>query len=302
VAVFFLLSITAQAHVVSMSSGEIHVTGRTATYELRMPAYEVAHVTNPATELLDQITFAGANRTSAECKQEADTYDCTATYEFAAEVPDKLEVECTLFRVTVPNHIHMLYAVQGENSDQVVFDQSKPRKEMRFHPVSFTETVTRDGGAGALRFLSSFAGILFIVALVLAARSPREVAILGVSFLAAEWLVRPIVPYIRIGLSPEFLEALLALTVAYLAAEIFFLPEGRALWVVLPLLGLPHGLPFAGFPGMYTAGAGAVQAVLIVALAVPLLRLSPARRKTAAIVLMVLAVGWFTSLLMNRSV
>ena len=295
----FLLCASLQAHVISMSSGEIHVAGRSATYQLRMPAYEISHVASPATELLDQISFTGARRITSECKKEGDTYDCTATYEFANEVPDKLEVECTLFRVTVPNHIHMLYAVQGENSDQVVFDQSTPRREMRFHSVTVIETVVRDGGAGALRYVTSVSGILFIFVLVLAARSLREVAILGVSFLATEWLARPIVPYIRIGLSPDFLEALLALTAAYLAAEIFFLPTGRARWAVVPLLGLAHGLPFAGFPPMYMAGAGAVQAVLIAALSVPALRLPAARRGTAAAALMAAGVGWFTSLLMK---
>jgi len=297
-ALLLALAAGAHAHVVSMSSGEIHITGRTATYELRMPAYEITHVTNPATELLDQLSFTGARRTASECKKEEDTYDCTASYEFEKEVPDKLEVECTLFRVTVPNHIHMLYAVQGENGDQVVFDQSNPKREMRFHPVSLTETITRDGGAGALRFLSSAAGVLFIAALVLAARSPRDLAILAVSFLVAEFLVRPVVPYIRIGLSPDFLEALLALTVAYLAAEIFFLP-GRARWMVVPVLGLAHGLPFAGFPPMYMLGAAGVQSILIAALAIPVFRMPPAIRRNAAAILMVVAVGWFTSLLLK---
>jgi len=282
-----------------MSSGEIHVTGRTATYELRMPAYEITHVTNPASELLDQISFAGARRTASSCKQEEEIYTCTATYEFEKDVPDKLDVECTLFRVTVPNHIHMLYAVQGDNSDQVVFDQSKQRREVRFHPVTFTETVTRDGGAGARLLLSSFAGLLFLAVLVLAARSPRDLAILGAAFLAAEWFVRFLVPYIRFGLSPDFLEALLALTGAYLAAEIFFLPHGKSRWAVVPVLGLVHGLPFAGFPPMYMAGASALQAVILAVLAIPLFRLPPARRKPAAAFFLLLAVGWFTSLLMK---
>jgi hypothetical protein len=294
-----LLATTAQAHVVSMSSGEIHVEGRTATYELRMPAYEITHVADPAVELLDQITFIGASRKTAACKLENDIYLCEATYEFATEVPDKLEVECTLFKVTVPNHIHMLYAVQGANADQVVFDQTNPRREMRFHPVTFTETITRDGGAGALRFLRSFAAILFIGVLVLAARAPREVAILAAGFLAAEFLVRPIVPYIQIGLSPDFLEALLALTVAYLAAEVFFLPEGKARWLVVPLLGFAHGLPFAGFPMMYTIGAASAQTLLIALLAIPMLRIPASKRRTAAAAFMVVAVAWFTNLLMK---
>jgi hypothetical protein len=289
----------ARAHVVSLSSSEIEVTGRTATYLLRMPAYEIAHVANPSTALLDQIHFAGARRTASECTRDEDYYVCTAAFEFEAEVRNELEVECTLFRVTVPHHIHMLYAVQGENSDQIVLDQSAPRKEVRFHPVTFTDTVARDGGAGAWRLLTSPSGVLFLAALVLAFRTPRGAALLGGLFLAAEWLVRLFVPFLQIGLSPDFLEAFLALTAAYLAAEIFFLPEGRARWIVVLLLGLAHGLPFAGFPQLYMAGAGAVQATGILALAFPALRLPPARRRTAALVLMAASAGWFTAVLMN---
>ena len=44
-----------QAHVVSMSSGELKVDGTSATFELRIPMYEVAHVTNPQTMLLEQL-------------------------------------------------------------------------------------------------------------------------------------------------------------------------------------------------------------------------------------------------------
>ncbi len=108
-----LLCGCAYAHVVSMSNGELHVDGRTATYELRIPMYEVAHVTHPETALLDQLKFEGARRTSSDCRELNGTYICRANYEFDRPVPDKIEVECTLFEVTVPNHVHLLYAVQG---------------------------------------------------------------------------------------------------------------------------------------------------------------------------------------------
>ena len=58
----FLFGGCLYAHVVSMSSGELHVNGRTAIYELRIPMYEVAHVTHPETALLDQLKFEGARR------------------------------------------------------------------------------------------------------------------------------------------------------------------------------------------------------------------------------------------------
>ena len=37
----------AWAHVMSMSSGDLTVTGARARYELRMPLYEVAHIKDP---------------------------------------------------------------------------------------------------------------------------------------------------------------------------------------------------------------------------------------------------------------
>ena len=141
----------AYAHVVSMSSGELHVEGRSATYELRIPMYEVAHVTNPETALLDQLKFEGARRTSSNCQEQDGTYICRADYEFTAPVPDKIEVECTLFQVTVPNHVHLLYAVQGPNSDQAVFDQSFRRAEVRFHPPSRAELIAKAAAAGIAR-------------------------------------------------------------------------------------------------------------------------------------------------------
>ena len=171
-----------------------------------------------------------------------------------APVPDKIEVECTLFQVTVPNHVHLLYAVQGPNSDQEVFDQSFRQAEVRFHPPSRAELIAKAAAAGIARLFKSVSGLLFLAVLVLAARNTREMGILTIAFLAGEWLARPISPRIPMSFSPEFLEAVLALTVAYLAAEIVFLPESQARWAVVPVLGIAHGLPFAAFPSVLSHG------------------------------------------------
>ncbi len=290
----------AQAHVVSMSSGELRVTGpRSATYELRMPAYEIESVSDPATALFDEVSIAGAQRTSSECAREDDHDLCTAQYEFAEDIGDAVDVRCTLFRITVPNHVHMLYAVKGEEGDQQVFDQSSTEREMRFHPPSALEQLTKDAGGGVLRLLGSVGGLLFLGALVLAARSGSEAAVLAAAFVAAEWVARPVAGLLPIGLSPEFLEAAMALTVAYLAAEILFLPDGRARWAIVPLLGLVHGLPYAAFPAAYLGGAVAVQVVLIGALAVAALRMPRAWMRPAAAVLLVAGVAWFGRLLLG---
>lgn len=293
---FFLFLLAcghASAHIVSISNGELRVDGRNATYQLRMPGYEIENVQHPEIALLDELRFAGATRTSSNCKTDDGWYICDARYEFAEDVADTVNVECTLYRVTVPNHVHILYAARGENSDQKVFDQNTSMAEMRFHPPSLGESIARDGSAGALRLLKSFAALLFLVALALASRSWKEALLLSAAFLIAQWLVRLISPFIPIGMSPEFLEAILALTAAYLAAELIFLPDSRSKWIIVPIFGLIHGLPFAGFPPLYLAGAALMQTIFLLGFVAACFRISQLWRKPAATLLFLAATFWF---------
>ncbi len=291
-ALLLLSAVAAWAHVVSMSTGELRVDGPTAVYELRMPMYEVAHVANPETTLIDHIRFRDAQRTSAKCKEDDGTYVCRANFEFP-RLLDRLEVECTFYQITVPNHVHLLYAVQGSNSDQVVFDQSFPRMEIRFRPPSRAEIIARGLGAGLWRAVASLAGLLFLVSLVIAARGGRESVVLAATFLAGEWLARPIAPRIPWQLSPGFIEAAMALTVAYLAIEILTLPEAGQRWLVVLVLGLCHGLDFAGFPLTYLTGASVAQAAIIAGLWLAARRVPEVWRRRSAWALLAAGVGWF---------
>ena len=294
---WFLVAAPLWAHVVSMSTGELRVDGPLATYELRMPMYEVAHIANPET-LIDHIRFAGARRTSAKCRQEADTYVCVAGYEFPGLI-DRVDVECTFYQITVPNHVHLLRVVQGPNSDQAVFDQTFPRSVVRFLPPSRGEIFMRDSAAGIWRALASPAA-LFLLILILAARSGREATLLIAMYLAGEWLMRPIAPKIPWPLSPRFVEAAMALTVAYLALEILTLPHAGKRWAVVLVLGLFHGLYFAAFPATYLAGASLMQAVVpALAVWIALKWGNPMLSRVGAGVLLAAGLAWFAARLIR---
>jgi hypothetical protein len=293
-----LTGIPMWAHVVSMSTGELRVDGPTAVYELRMPVYEAAHVAKPET-LIDHIRFAGAQRTSAKCHEEEQTYVCIANYEFPGLI-DRLDVECTFYQVTVPNHVHLLNATQGPNTDEVVFDQSFSRSEIRFRPPSKFEVISREVGTGIWRAIISPA-VLFLLILVVATRTPREGLLLVAMYLAGEWIMRPIAPKIPWTLSPRFIEAAMALTVAYLALEILTLPQAGSRWAVVLVLGLFHGLYFAAFPATYLAGAAGMQVVLVALLVWLALKwTTPAMRRVSASVLLVVGLGWFLTRLIRQ--
>jgi hypothetical protein len=247
---FFAASLPLAAHMVSMSTGDLKVDGDRAHYELRMPMYEVAHVREPEHTLLEHIRFKSGGvwvkAAATACRVEQDTYVCTADYQFPAPA-EVLEAECTLASVTVPNHVHLLRAYRGDKSDQAVFDLSFTTAEIRFRPPTAFETAVRESSAGFMRSVAGLAPLLFLASLALAARSRRELLALTASFLVAEILACAIAPRISFPLSPRFIEAAAALTIAYLAFEIILLPDSGLRWLVVGVLGLFHGAYFSIF-------------------------------------------------------
>ena len=115
----------------------------------------------------------------------------------------------------------------------------------------------------------------------------------GAVFLAAECGAKRLGPLLPLALTARFLEAVLALTVAYLAVEILLLPHGRSRWLVVAILGLCHGLSFAGFPSAYLLGALPAQGVIFAALAAAAIRMPLAWKRPAAGLLLAAALAWF---------
>jgi hypothetical protein len=303
-----LFPAVAAAHMVSMSTGDLKVDGRTALYELRMPAYEAAHVANPERILLDHIHFRSngseGKPTRQQCTLGKDNFTCTVAYEFPEPV-ERLTIDCTFAAVTVPNHVHLLRASRGDKTDQAVFDLSFTTAEIRFRPPAPWEVFVRESGSGFLRAVGGLAPLLFLLGLVLAARNPRELVELAVAFLAAEIAACFLAPQARAYLSPRFIEAAAALTIAYLAFEVLLLPDSQRRWPVVAVLGLFHGAYFslfldgAGYHLGYFVSGVAVGELLVLAILYPAFwKLLPMVRIPKAVpalasVLLAVGVGWF---------
>ncbi len=310
IAAVLAAALPAMGHVVSMSTGEARIEGARMTYELRLPAYEAAHVTHPETALLDALRFrsggAEARMLQPTCRQDSGTFVCTALYEFPAPV-DSLDVECRLPSVTVPNHVHLLRAYRGDHTDQAAFDASFKTAHLQFRPPTALERAARDIGAGFWRAAAGPAQLLFLLALILAARRRREIIWLALMFAAGQVLATAAAPAFGIWLSPRFLEAAAALTIAYLALEILLLPDAGARWAVAGVLGVIHGLYFAMIlaagewnGARFVSGVLAGEAVaggLMWSIAALFRRRAPLPRfrwqSAFASILLVIGLGWF---------
>jgi hypothetical protein len=247
VLILLAAALPALAHVVSMSTGEARLTGARLDYELRMPLYEMAQIQDPESQLFANIHFRGnggeARLLKRSCRQDTGNLVCTGLYLFDREV-DQFDVECTFPSITVPNHVHLLRAIHGEKTDQAAFDASFTTATLRFRPPTAFETAFRDALAGLWRATSGLVQILFLAAIVLAARSRRELAQLTAMFLAGQAVTVATHLSVRLQMAPRFIEAATALAVAYLAVEILLLPAAGQRWLIAGLLGLLHGMYF----------------------------------------------------------
>ena len=108
---------------------------------------------------------------------------------------------------------------------------------------------------------------------LLAAKSWRDLTILFTMFAAGQIVAALFAGSITLTLSPRFIEAAGALTIAYLAVEVLVLPNAGGRWVVAGVLGLFHGVYFSMLlvggdyrPGPYLAGAIFAEATILIAL------------------------------------
>ena len=264
------------AHVMSMSSGDIIVTGARAHYELRMPIYEIAHIKSPETSLFEHVAFSTSGQPARllekSCREDAaqGNYVCSGEYEFPIPV-DRLDVECDFHTITVPNHVHLLRAVKDDKSDQAIFDFSSSKAQVRFNPPTPLETALTETGAGFVRAVGGLVQILFLATLALAARSRRELAALAGMFLFGQIAAALIVPRTMWDPAPRFVEAATALTIAYMAVEILALPEAGRRWLIAAALGAFHGLYFAlflrttGYRPLYVLSGAAISELVLIA-------------------------------------
>ena len=246
------LTASASAHVMSMSSGELEVVDNRATYELRMPLYEITHLKEPERTLLENIRLTSesgeARRLEGSCKADAASgwYRCRSVFEFAVPI-EQLDVECNFAAVTVPNHVHLLRATRGDVTKQVVFDFSFNQATIRFTPPTEAEIAVTEVWTGAGRVIGGPVQLLFLVALALAGRSRKELFYLAFAFIGAETVSAVIVAAKSWQPAPRFIEAAAALTVAYLAVEILLLPDARYRWLIAAGMGVFHGFYFGTF-------------------------------------------------------
>jgi hypothetical protein len=175
--------------------------------------------------------------------------DVRVRYTAPQEIRD-LRIEMRLFLETSPDHIDVLTLVWPDGARETHLLRAA-------NPVVRSDPTGR-GAFGAFlalgfrHILGGWDHIAFLVALLLASRRLTSLLWVVTAFTLAHsvTLALAALELVDVGRFSGFVEALIALSIAYVAAETLVLPrEQRARWPEAFAFGLVHGLGFAGFLG-----------------------------------------------------
>ncbi|HXU02247.1 MAG TPA: HupE/UreJ family protein [Polyangia bacterium] len=266
---------SADAHTVGFSSGEYRLDRNVLYGDLGMANRELARLL-PAidtnndglidTTELDTGRDALARRVAGGITVRADGKACPGSIDRAwvqeedggavfqvrytcAAAPGRLTLAMPMLESLAPGHRHMARVFRAGTPAVTVLD--------RAHATWTLDDATRSsrGGGGALagpmlklgveHILTGWDHLLFLLGLILVAGRLRALVGVVTAFTVAHSITLALAALSVFAPSPRLVEPAIALSIAYVGVENFFVTDARKRWRITFPFGLVHGFGFA---------------------------------------------------------
>ncbi|WP_239629541.1 HupE/UreJ family protein [Paenibacillus sp. H1-7] len=184
-----------------------------------------------------------------------------------------------LFDDSDPNHLNFAIMVDGNDSDQTVFDASHRSYHFESsHAASLGTTLWRYFTLGIEHFATGYDHLLFLLSLLVIADSYKRIVQIVTAFTIAHSVTLLLTALGYVNVNPVWVEAAIALTIGYVAIENIVSPKHSLRSLLTFLFGLVHGMGFAGALGeiglpanyfvsslvAFNAGVEAAQLILVI--------------------------------------
>ena len=163
---------------------------------------------------------------------------------------DQLEVEARFPAVLARGHRHLVALTSGDDVWEDVARAGQPL--LRFEltappaPAEVAPVFAPLLRMGVEHILSGYDHLLFLLGLVLVGRPLRSLLAAVTAFTVAHSVTLALSAFDVWAPSPRLVEPLIALSIAYVGIENWFVRDGRGRWKITSLFGLVHGFGFAG--------------------------------------------------------
>jgi hypothetical protein len=166
------------------------------------------------------------------------------TYRFPRE-PGALTIASTLDRVMPPQHRHLSAVIRDGAVQEAVLDAGAREVVLPVTGRSWLRTVWRFARLGVEHIVTGYDHLAFLVCLMLGTRSVRSVVLVVTSFTLAHSITLALATFDLVRLPSQLIESLIALSIAYVAAENLLGREAVARHKVTFGFGLIHGFGFS---------------------------------------------------------
>lgn len=170
------------------------------------------------------------------------------TFRFrSAEDVERITLSYHLFSELVRNHRAVMTVAWGDRTREfVLFGRSELKLRAETLDTRWWASIPAFFGWGVHHIFIGFDHIVFLLALLLGSRKLSDIVKVATSFTAAHSLTLLLSALDVIRIPVRVTEALIAISIIYVAIENFFLKDGRHRWMLAFGFGLVHGLGFSG--------------------------------------------------------
>jgi hypothetical protein len=266
----------ASAHTVGMSSGEYRVLGKVLYGDLGMAARELARWL-PALDAdhdgsIDAAELAAGHDAVARALLAgvtvvADGKACPASLEHATaleaeggvafairyecpDVPDRLTMAFPLLDALAPGHRHMARVFRAGKAQVKVLDRDHATWTLDSAAAPARATTLATAWSmiklGVEHILTGWDHLLFLLGLIIVGGSVRSLVGVVSAFTVAHSITLALAATGVFAPSPRLVEPAIALSIAYVGVENFFVQDASRRWRITFPFGLIHGFGFAG--------------------------------------------------------
>jgi hydrogenase/urease accessory protein HupE len=228
--------------------------------------------------------------------------------------PSRASVDLALLQGLPHGHRHLAHVASGHGNEDAVLLRGATMLEVGTSAVARGSVVGSLLWMGVVHILSGLDHLVFLFGLILVGGRLRGLLMTITAFTVAHSITIALAVLGVWAPSPSFVEPAIALSVAYVGVENFFVKNANRRWLITFPFGLVHGFGFAGalgelavpraqlIPALVSFNLG-VEAGQLAVLAVVLPLLFWARQRpwflaygvqALSAVVVLLGVGWFT--------
>ncbi|MCJ8011504.1 HupE/UreJ family protein [Paenibacillus sp. KQZ6P-2] len=169
----------------------------------------------------------------------------------ADEAIEQINIHYNLVFEDAPVHTSVLMVRSGEFVYQDILNIDKKDIQITFPESEIAPTETSSVlweyfVLGIEHILTGYDHLVFLLSLVLIATCFKDAFKIVTAFTIAHSITLFLVATGRIHVIPSWVEALIALTICYVAVENIFVQKAKWRWILTALFGLIHGMGFAG--------------------------------------------------------